>query len=339
MSTEKKLFRTYCEAWRHPQTDFGAASVSAFFAPNADINVVHPFNAISGGQAYLDQFLIPLHEAFDHLYRTDTIAFAGGGEGDQWVTSTGYYCGHFARPFAGIPPTGALAFLRFGEFHKIANGRAVESYIFLDLPELMIAAGVWPIRSSPGRDRGYMGLLPGPARPDGLIWGQSDPARSASSLQMVTDMLRGLATPDEAWRPYWHDNMMWYGPAAFGSFVGLENFAGFQVPFEKAFQDWAGGASGNGRTRHFARFADGDYICSGGWPSLSGVQVGPFLDQPASGKMLYMRVCDWWRREGDVLTENWVFVDIPHVLLQLGVDVLRDHSEMAEASRAEMLAK
>ena len=34
-----------------------------------------------------------------------------------------------------------------------------------------------------------------------------------------------------------------------------------------------------------------------------------------------MRVCDWWRREEDLLVENWVFVDIPHVLLQMGVDL------------------
>ena len=34
-----------------------------------------------------------------------------------------------------------------------------------------------------------------------------------------------------------------------------------------------------------------------------------------------MRVCDWWRREGDLLVENWVFVDVPHVLKQLGNDL------------------
>ncbi|MDA9369081.1 hypothetical protein N9R41_00610 [bacterium] len=34
------------------------------------------------------------------------------------------------------------------------------------------------------------------------------------------------------------------------------------------------------------------------------------------------RVCDWWRRENELLVENWFFVDIPHVLLQLGYDLL-----------------
>ena len=250
---------------------------------------------------------------------------AGDFGGKDWVSATGYYVGHFAHPWIGIQPTGALAYLRFGEFHRFENGKIVETYVFLDLPELMIAAGQWPIRNSPGRDRGYTGYLPGPATQDGLLWGERDADRSTSSYQLVTDMLAGLATEDESWRPFWHENMMWYGPAAFGSFVGIENFAGFQVPFESAFEGWSGGSSGNGMTEHFVRTADGDYICTGGWPSLTGVQVKPFLDQPASNKRVFMRVCDWWRREGDHLIENWVFVDIPHVLLQLGCDLFPNH--------------
>jgi hypothetical protein len=34
-----------------------------------------------------------------------------------------------------------------------------------------------------------------------------------------------------------------------------------------------------------------------------------------------MRVADWWRREGDLLRENWVMIDLPELLLQMGVDV------------------
>ncbi len=292
----------------------------AFFHPNVSVNVVHPFNEMDPA-GYFDRVLSALKASFAHLTRTDYIAFGGAFEGAVWVTSTGYYSGHFHAPFLTIQPTGTLAHLRFGEFHRIEDGRAVESYVYLDLPELMIAAGGWPISESPGRDRGFTGYLPGPVTQDGLQWGRNDPVRSASSARMVTDMLRALATPDEAWRPFWSDDMLWYGPAAFGSFVGIENFAGFQVPFEGAFEGWSGGASNNGMTAHFARFADGDYICSGGWPSLTGVQKGRFLGVGPTGKRVFMRVCDWWRREGDLLVENWVFVDIPHVLLQLGVDL------------------
>jgi len=321
INANKAALKAYCEAYRAPSDDAIARAVKQFFAPNAQINVVHPFNEVIGESGYQTDFLRPLLSAFKHLRRSDYIAFAGSfGEGD-WVTCTGYYSGHFANPWLGIRPTGALAHLRFGEFHRMENGIAVESYIYLDIPELMIAAGQWPITDSPGRDRGFTGYLPGPARQDGLQWYDNDADRGQSSYQMVTDMLSGLATKDEAWRPYWHKDMLWYGPAAFGSFVGIENFAGFQVPFEQAFSEWIGGSKPGSLTKHFARFGDGDYVASGGWPSLNAVQIKPFLGQPATGKRLFMRVCDWWRREGDLLVENWVFVDIPHVVLQMGYDV------------------
>lgn len=322
MSTETEIaeakgtFRAYVEASRFPSSD----PMRKFFAQDAIINMVHPFNEMTR-ERYETAFLDALHASFAHLTRTDYIAFGGTFEGKTIVTSTGYYTGHFRAPWLGIEPTGEMAHLRFGEFHCIENGQAVESHIYLDIPELMIAAGQWPIVQSPGVSRGFTGYLAGPITQDGLQWQGNDTARSASSVQMVTKMLRSLATKDEAWRPYWHDNMIWYGPAAFGSFVGIENFAGFQVPFEGAFSEWIGGSVPGSKTTHFARFADGDYIASGGWPSLNMLQAQPFLGQPVTDKRLYMRVCDWWRRQGDKLIENWVFVDIPHVLLQLGFDV------------------
>lgn len=327
ISLNKAALKAYSEAYRYPTTDGFGVAVDTFYAKDANINVVHPFNEIVGAAEYKDKFLSSLHGSFENLNRSDYIAFGGDHEDDEWVTCTGYYCGTFKESWLGIKPTGALSYLRFGEFHRMENGQAVESYVFLDIPELMIAAGQWPITDYPGRDRGYTGYLPGPAAQDGLVWHDNDPAYSESSYKIVTDMLRGLATEDEAWRPYWHENMLWYGPAAFGSFVGLENFAGFQLQFESTFSEWVGGAVAGSKTKHFCRFGDGDYVCSGGWPSLNAVQAKTFLGQPSNGERLFMRVCDWWRRDGDLLVENWIFVDIPHVLLQMGYDIFAEIGE------------
>jgi len=321
MSLNKLALKDFCDAQRHPAADRFSKAVGAFFNPCAQINIVHPFNDVGGPDGYRQEFLGCLHDSFENLYRRSYIAFGGTYEEGEWVTCSGYYCGHFANPWLGIKPSAALAYLRFGEFHRMEQGRAVESYIFLDIPELMIANAQWPITDSPGRDRGYTGYLPGPATQDGLVWHETDANESVKSFEMVSNMLRSLATEDEAWRPYWHKNMTWYGPAAFGSFIGIENFAGFQVPFENSFSEWIGGATPGSETKHFTRFADGDYTCSGGWPSLNAVQSKEFLGQPTEGKRLYMRVCDWWRREENLLVENWVFVDIPHVLLQMNYDL------------------
>ncbi len=321
MQANRDSLRTFLQTYAKADLGRQVGGIMEFYAPDAAINVVHPFNEIAGAEPYARILHGALTHAFEDLSRTDYIAMAGNFEGADWVTTTGYYSGRFTAPFLGIEPTGELAFLRFGEFHRMEDGKAVESYVFLDLPELMIHAGQWPITDSPGKTRGFTGYLPGPATHDGCHWVDTDPARSQSSADMVTEMLGQLATKDEGWRPFWADDMMWYGPAAFGSFKGLEAFASFQVPFENAFEGWSGGAAGNGMTRHFTRFGDGDYVCSGGWPSLTGVQTGRFLGQEPEGKRLFMRVCDWWRRDGDLLAENWVFVDIPDVLRQMGRDL------------------
>jgi len=318
MTTPRASYRRLVDAFALTAAGPPDAAVTDFFAADAAIHVVHPFNRLDGPEALIALLLRPLRASFAGLHRRSDIVMAGRFEGADWVASTGYFAGTFERAWLGLPATGRLASLRYGEFHRIVGGRAAESYIFLDLPEFMIACGRWPLPLPPG----HTGLLPGPVVPDGLLWDEGDPGAARISFDLVTAMLGRLATRDESWRPYWHPNMLWYGPAAFGSYLGVDRFAGFQVPFEQGFEGWAGGAAGNGRTRHFTRFGDASYTCSGGWPSLSGVSVKPFLGQPPTGRMTFFRVCDFWRREGRLLTENWVFVDIPHAMLQFGVDVL-----------------
>jgi predicted ester cyclase len=63
------------------------------------------------------------------------------------------------------------------------------------------------------------------------------------------------------------------------------------------------------------------YVASTGWPSLRCTHTGEYLGVPATGNKIGMRVMDWWRREGDLLVENWVFIDMVDVFLQMGVDI------------------
>jgi hypothetical protein len=54
-----------------------------------------------------------------------------------------------------------------------------------------------------------------------------------------------------------------------------------------------------------------------------------FLGLPASDTPAEMRVVDIYRREGDKLAENWIFIDFLHYLRLLGVDVLERCSQIA----------
>jgi hypothetical protein len=49
---------------------------------------------------------------------------------------------------------------------------------------------------------------------------------------------------------------------------------------------------------------------------------------PASDRNVGMRVVDMYRREGDKLAENWIFIDILYFLMQQDVDVLERTSRI-----------
>ena len=101
-----------------------------------------------------------LRAAVPDLERRDTIVMAGPTHrGDAWVGSCGYYTGAFTGPWLDIPPTGQQFSLRFHEFYRIEDGRVRELQGVWDIPEVMLAAGVWPMAPSLGREW----HVPGPA--------------------------------------------------------------------------------------------------------------------------------------------------------------------------------
>ena len=56
--------------------------------------------------------------------------------------------------------------------------------------------------------------------------------------------------------------------------------------------------------------------------------AGGFLGMPASDQTVEMRVVDIYRRAGDRLAENWIFIDLLHFLKQTGLDVLERNREI-----------
>ena len=178
--------------------------------------------------------------------------------------------------------------------------------------------------------QGYEGVVPGPASQDGIVDGRSDPVTSRMTADLVEGMLKMLATDDEAWRPFWHDRMVWYGPGGLGSYSTVDAFAGFQRPFEQTFDGW-----GDGSEAGFTDFGsnckagDGDYAFLHGWRQITGVQTRSFLGLEPTGKRVFMRDCDWWRCKDGKIVENWCMLDIPHVLMQLDFDLFADVSRKA----------
>ncbi len=320
----KTLYRDFLFSFTCGKDGAVKAAASALFSPSAKTEASHPINDATGG--YFADVITPIAEAFEGLCRQDHVVCGGEYLGTEWVTSTGYFYGYFTRSLCGIPPSGKLAFLRFGEFHRMEDGKIVESYVFLGFAELIIALGLWSLEL-----QGYEGVVPGPATQNGNVIGPSDTAQSRLSADLVEGMLKQLTTEDQTWRPYWDDRMVWYGPGGLGSYATVDAFADFQSPFETVFEGWGDGQNeGITDVGSNCKAGDDDYAFLCGWPQITGVQVKPFLGQAPTGKRVFMRDCDWWRCADGKIIENWCMLDIPHVLLQLGYDLFAEIAELSE---------
>ncbi len=280
----------------------------------------HPINDHRGSRAVVQAFWEPFLNALPDVERRDDILIAGNFKNGSWVGTTGYYTGTFANDWLGIPATGGVLNVHFGEFSRLEAGKVCEVYVILDILDVIRQAGRWPtdLPNSPGiTDR-----APGPASRDGVVLADRDPAESTASLALVEAMIAGLMSYDGRTLPsmgmtrFWHPQMMWYGPAGIGSSRRLKGFEDVhQRAFLTAFPDRVGGD-------HKARIGDGAYVGSTGWPSVRATHLGPWLGVPPTGRRISMRVMDFWRREGDLLRENWVFIDQLDLLLQMDFDVM-----------------
>ena len=91
MTHSRSFYLRYAKALSHPG-DF-SSNVISFFAEDADVNIVHPFNQLKGADTYLHKFLFPFQHSFMGLYRRDDISMIGEFEGQNWISATGYYVG------------------------------------------------------------------------------------------------------------------------------------------------------------------------------------------------------------------------------------------------------
>jgi predicted ester cyclase len=192
--------------------------------------------------------------------------------------------------------------------------------------DLMRQAGVFPWRPGLGVET----FVPGPATHDGLVTPQGD-VESKKNLRLVEEMhFTGLVQRDRAsmhMERYWTPDMMWYGPGLIGTTRGIDGFfEHHQEPWSTSIPDANGG-------NHLSRFADGPYVASTGWPSIYATHTGDIYGIPPTGKPLEIRVMDWWRREGDLLAENWIFIDFPHAFLQLDIDLFARMARLRDARR------
>ncbi len=306
------------------------AVLASFMAPKAIWRGFHPFNELVGPEAVATEFWQPLRASLARMQRRTDIFMAGRNEMDGfqsvWVVSMGHLMGLLDAAWLGIPPTGKIAFLRYCEFHKVEDGKITETAMYFDIPHLMMQAGLHPF---PPQTAAHL-VQPGPMTNDGLLFDRQPEAEATATLAAINAMISdlgswhlGLPLEEELART-WHDDMAWWGPAGIGATYTIERYAKqHSGPFRAAFSD-------RSATTHICRMAEGHYGGFFGWPNFTVQHLGGFMGMPASAAPGEMRVIDIYRRQGDKLAENWIFIDLLHFWKTQGVDIL---DRMAQVPR------
>jgi predicted ester cyclase len=111
---------------------------------------------------------------------------------------------------------------------------------------------------------------------------------------------------------FFHESFRWMGNYGCGTKHGLRAFQdNWQRPFQAAFSD--------------KTCIDEARLFMGEWAAAFGRQeathTGPFMGIAPTGKRVEIRYMDFWRVVDGRIADNWVMVDFPRVLAQLGRDV------------------
>lgn len=141
----------------------------------------------------------------------------------------------------------------------------------------------------------------------------TDLAKTEETRSVIEGMVDGLndhrvADIDE----FFSESFRWMGNTGCGTKNGVREFQNnWQKPFQAAFHDKV--------------CIDEARLYMGEWAAAFGRQEvthgGEFMGVAPTGKRIEVRYMDFWKVVDGKIVDNWVMVDFPHVLAQLGVDI------------------
>ena len=151
------------------------------------------------------------------------------------------------------------------------------------------------------------------ARPEqAVLTRDTDMSKTAKTKAVIEGMVDGLndhRIGDIG--EFFAQSFRWMGNAGCGTKPDLQAFQdNWQKPFQAAFHDKV--------------CVDEARLYMGEWAAAFGRQEathgGTFMGIEPTGKRIEIRYMDFWKVEDGRITDNYVMVDFPYVLAQLGVD-------------------
>ena len=155
----------------------------------------------------------------------------------------------------------------------------------------------------------------------------NDLGETEKTMATVVEMTEALQAGSNDMEAHFYPDFRWMANTGCGNKNGIAEFRrNWQLPLRAAFTD-----------RHYveeARIAQGEWASSFGY--IDAVHSGEFMGIAATGKRVKIKYIDFWKVKDGRISDNWVNVDFPSVLAQLGVDVFNGEGwEKYDEDRAE----
>ena len=152
------------------------------------------------------------------------------------------------------------------------------------------------------------------SRPEQAVLSRdTDMAKTDATRHVIEGMVDGLNDHQiDGIGAFFSDNFRWMGNQGCGTKIGLQAFQdNWQRPFQAAFSDKV--------------CIDEARLYMGEWAAAFGrqeaVHSGEFMGVEPTHKKVEIRYMDFWKVVDGKIVDNYVMVDFPHVLAQLGVDI------------------
>ena len=156
------------------------------------------------------------------------------------------------------------------------------------------------------------------ARPEqAALTRDNDLSKTGATERVVTGMVDGLNDHEiDGIGKFFSERFRWMGNAGCGTKNGLREFQdNWQRPFQAAFSDKV--------CIDEARLVQGEWMAAFG--RQEATHSGEFMGIAPTGKRVEIRYMDFWKVVDGKIVDNWVTVDFPHVMQQLGVDPFGGH--------------
>ena len=151
------------------------------------------------------------------------------------------------------------------------------------------------------------------SRPEQAVLSRdTDLTKTDETRNVIESMVDGLNDHKiNGMADFFSEAFRWMGNAGCGTKIGLDEFQNnWQKPFQAAFSDKV--------------CIDEARLFMGEWAAAFGrqeaIHSGDFMGIEATGKKVEIRYMDFWKVCDGKIADNWVMVDFPHVMQQLGVD-------------------